>query len=129
MGNAVVSYVYDAWGKLLSVTDGSGVDVSSITGHIANVNPLRYRGYYYDSETGFYYLNSRYYDPETGRFINGDEIVGINQELSSYNLYAYCGNNPIIRKDSSGKFWLTALIVTAVVTVVAVAVKFMEELK
>ena len=70
-------------GKLLSVTDGSGVDVSSNASHVGNINPLRYRGYYYDTETGLYYLNSRYYDPETGRFINADGVIGANQDLTS----------------------------------------------
>ena len=62
-----MTYTYDPWGKLLSVTDGDGNAVSGT--HIASVNPLRYRGYYYDTETGFYYLQSRYYDPMTGRFL------------------------------------------------------------
>ncbi len=90
-------------GKLLSVTDGSGVDVSSNTGHVGNINPLRYRGYYYDSETGFYYLNSRYYDPETGRFINADGEV--NDDILGTNLFSYCGNNPVNRADDNGKGW------------------------
>ena len=111
----VVSYEYDAWGKVYSVT-------GSLADTLGTINPIRYRSYYYDNETGFYYLNSRYYDPEVKRFINADGVIGANQDLTSYNLYAYCGNNPVIRKDSSGEFWLTALIVTAVVTVVAVAV-------
>ena len=110
-------------GKLISVTDGSGVDVSSSAGHIANVNPLRYRGYYYDTETGFYYLNSRYYDPETGRFINADGVIGANQDLTSYNLYAYCGNNPINRADSDGQaWWHIALACVAVVALCAITI-------
>ncbi len=87
------------------MTDGSGNDVSVNNNHMGNINPLRYRGYYYDTETGFYYLNSRYYDPETGRFINADGVIGSNQDLISYNLYAYCGNNPVNRSDPSGAFW------------------------
>ena len=72
-GNLAAKYTYDAWGNILSVTDGQGNDVSRNPGHIANVNPLRYRGYYFDQETGFYYLHTRYYDPKVGRFINADE--------------------------------------------------------
>ena len=90
-------------GKLLSVTDGSGVDVSSNTGHVGNINPLRYRGYYYDSETGFYYLNSRYYDPETGRFINADGEV--NDDILGTNLFSYCGVSKIVSNVASGEKW------------------------
>ena len=93
-------YTYDAWGKILSVTDGSGSAVSDAS-HIANVNPIRYRGYYYDVETGFYYLQSRYYDPEVGRFINADE--GISASLSGANLFVYCENEPIRHSDPTGK--------------------------
>ena len=110
-------------GKIISVTDGSGNNVSVNNNHIGNINPLRYRGYYYDSETGLYYLNSRYYDPETGRFINADGIIGANEDLGSYNLYAYCGNNPISRADSSGQaWWHIALACVAVVAVCAAVV-------
>ena len=99
-GTKVVSYSYDSWGKLIS-TEGTLASTLGID------NPLRYRGYYYDVETGFYYLSSRYYDPETGRFINADDIsmLGANGDFASLNLYAYCGNNPIIRVDSEGNFW------------------------
>ena len=64
-----------------------------------------YRGYYYDTETGLYYLNSRYYDPQTGRFLNADFQIGANQDLTSYNLFAYCGNSPVNRADLTGTFW------------------------
>ena len=97
--NTVVEYTYDAWGKLLNMTDSSG------DAHIGQKNPFLYRGYYYDSETWLYYLNSRYYDPQTGRFLNSDEQLGLNQDLLSYNLFAYCGNNPINRLDPSGLLW------------------------
>ena len=90
------------------MTDGSGTDVSVNNGHIANINPLRYRGYYYDTETGLYYLNSRYYDPETGRFVNADEIVAGIGNRQGYNLYSYCNNNPTNLCDNSGNWpqWL-----------------------
>ena len=101
-GILVANYRYNAWGKLLSVTNASGADIISPT-HIANINPIRYRGYYYDTETGFYYLQSRYYDPETGRFISADGIVCANQDIISYNLFAYCSNNPVNYSDPSGE--------------------------
>ena len=81
--------------------------------YIALKNPFRYRGYYYDSETGLYYLNSRYYDPEIGRFINIDDISVLditNIALNGINLYAYCLNNPVNEADESGYFILSFLI-------------------
>ena len=109
-GTRVVEYSYGAWGELLSVT-GTMADT------IGQENPLRYRGYYYDGETGFYYLGSRYYDPEVGRFISADttDILDIQYDLYDKNLYAYCDNNPIIRADNGGEFW--HIIVGAVVGV------------
>ena len=123
-------------GKLLSVTDGSGVDVSSNASHVGNINPLRYRGYYYDSETGLYYLNSRYYDPETGRFINADDQLNTGAGLFGNNLFAYCLNNPINNVDSDGHLaltlssifgnlwnpvgWIAAVAVVAVVVIAVV---------
>ena len=73
-GAVVANYNYDAWGGIISVTDANGAAITDST-HIANVNPLRYRGYYYDSETGLYYVSSRYYDPEIGRWINADNVI------------------------------------------------------
>jgi RHS repeat-associated protein len=67
-------YSYDTWGKLLSIKDGNGYDITNDKYSIGYLNPIRYRGYYYDSETGLYYLQSRYYDPELGRFINADDV-------------------------------------------------------
>ncbi len=92
-------------------------DVSNINRFIANKNPFRYRGYYYDFETGLYYLNSRYYDPEIGRFINIDDITVLditNIALNGINLYAYCLNNPVNEVDESGKVLLTLLIAALV---------------
>ena len=108
-GAVVAEYSYDGWGKVLSSS-----------GSMAEINPLRYRGYYYDGETGFYYVSSRYYDPEIGRWINADGFVSTGQDILGYNMFAYCGNNPINRKDPTGQFWITALIVTAVVAVCTV---------
>ena len=73
-------------------------------------NPFRYRGYYYDTETGYYYLNSRYYDPTTGRFLNADTtsvLTATPTALTDKNLYAYCDNNPVMRVDDGGEFWVT----------------------
>ena len=96
-GNIVARYTYDSWGKLISIKDASNVDKITDTTFIGYINPLRYRGYYYDSETGFYYLNARYYDPEIGRFINADETLD-----GGYNLFEYCYNNPVNAFDPEG---------------------------
>ena len=89
--------------------DGS---VISDRTHIGNLNPYRYRGYYYDVETGLYYLKTRYYDPETGRFITIDDISYLDPEtINGLNLYAYCANNPVMNVDPSGRFALTALFI------------------
>ena len=111
----LVEYNYDAWGKILSVT-GPQADTIGVQ------NPFRYRGYYYDNETGFYYLNSRYYDPQTGRFINADSELSTGSDLTSYNLFAYCGNDPVNRVDPEGHAWWHWAIAAAVVTVAAAAV-------
>ena len=103
-GTLVAQYVYDAWGNHRQITDGSCNDVSADTSHIANINPFRYRGYYYDVETGWYYLNARYYDPNVGRFLSPDTILGANGGLQGYNLFAYCNNNPVMFADPSGNF-------------------------
>ena len=102
-GTLIARYVYDAWGNHRQITDSSGNDVSADTSHIANINPFRYRGYYYDVETGWYYLNARYYDPNVGRFLSPDVILGANGGLQGYNLFAYCNNNPVMFADPSGR--------------------------
>ena len=100
-GTLVAHYVYDAWGNHKITTDVNG---------IGTLNPIRYRGYYYDTETGLYYLETRYYDPETGRFISQDSIDFIvPNHLTGLNLYAYCNNNPVMYIDSTGHFPLIAL--------------------
>ena len=70
--------------------------------HIGNINPIRYRGYHYDDEIGFYYLQSRYYDLDIKRFINADDSEYISEDILGTNLYAYCENNPIMNSDPSG---------------------------
>ena len=94
-GNVVVEYTYDSWGKLISIT-------GSLASTIGIKNPLRYRGYYYDTETSLYYLQSRYYDPETCRFINADSLLVAGDYLQGTNLFAYCLNNPVMYSDPSG---------------------------
>ena len=118
--NVVAYYAYDAWGKLLAVLDGNDNPITD-SSHFAIVNPFRYRGYIYDTETGFYYLQSRYYDPEIGRFINADGQLNQQERISGYNLFAYCNNDPINMIDSDGKFpflAITAAIGAAVGAVV-----------
>ena len=100
--NVVAYYAYDAWGKLLAVLDGNDNPITD-SSHFANVNPFRYRGYVYDTETGFYYVSSRYYDPEIGRYLNADSVIaGVGGSVQGYNLFAYCFNNPVNMSDSSG---------------------------
>ena len=94
-GQVVVTYTYDAWGKVLSIT-------GTLASSVGQINPFRYRSYYYDRETGFYYLQTRYYDPVVGRFLNSDSIIGANGGIQGYNMFAYCGNNPVIYNDPLG---------------------------
>jgi len=98
----VAEYLYDAWGNILSVTNANGTDLSGNATHIANLNPLRYRGYVYDNETGFYYLQSRYYDPVIGRFINLDGFISTDTGFLGHNMFAYCNNNSVMFSDHSG---------------------------
>jgi len=101
--NIVAKYEYDSWGNILSITDGLDNDVRNIQQHIANINPFRYRGYYYDVESDLYYLNKRYYSPYLSRFICTDEYI--NQESIYLNLYCYCSNDPINNIDPNGNSW------------------------
>jgi len=94
----VAAYSYDAWGKLLSVT-------GSMASTLGAINPLRYRGYVYDTETDLYYVSSRYYDPEMGRWINADSVIaGVGGSIQGYNMFAYCFNNPVNMSDPSGNW-------------------------
>ena len=116
-GSTVVEYCYDSWGKLLSTS-------GSLASTLGKNNPFRYRGYVYDEETGFYYLQSRYYNPEVGRFISSDVLLSTGQGVLGHNAYAYCLNNPVNREDSNGNWsmpnWLKVTI-GAVALVGAVA--------
>ena len=120
----VATYAYDAWGKIIS-TSG----ITSMEESVLASNPIRYRGYIYGKELGFYYLNSRYYDPAIRRFINADGIMAREGSLQGYNLYAYCFNNPVNLSDDSGTWpkWATnALGAVAAVAAVAVTVATLE---
>ncbi len=100
-GTVIGTYTYDAWGNLIP-------EASDLSDEVAAMNPIRYRGYYYDAETGYYFLNSRYYDAEMGRFLNADSVDVITATLDALtdkNLYSYCDNNPVVRIDRSGEFW------------------------
>ena len=101
----MVKYVYDAWGNH-DVHLLKQVYASEQSTHIGYLNPFRYRGYYYDTETKLYYLKTRYYDPVVGRFITIDDLSYIDPEhINGLNLYAYCGNNPVMRTDAEGTDW------------------------
>ncbi len=108
-GNYAARYVYDGYGNC--ETRMAWTDMPDST--VASLNPFRYNGYYYDSETGLYYCNSRYYDAENCRFINVDGYVSTGTGNMGYNMYAYCGNDPVNREDLSGESWW--LVVIAVV--------------
>ena len=118
-GAEKVSYVYDAYGQIVSMTGDATLQ---------KLNPCTYRGYYYDAETGLYYLQSRYYNPEWGRFINADiiEILQLSKEEPvNANLFSYCNSNPVLLSDHEGHFALSGLVGTlafiALIYVVAYA--------
>ena len=106
-GNIFAEYVYDAWGSLVTINTADENNAEQLA--LANANPLRYRGYYYDNETGYYYLQSRYYDPSICRFINADvaEIAQMTKDIPvGTNAFAYCNNDPVNISDPSGTFTL-----------------------
>ncbi len=104
-GDLIVRYEYDAWGKVIAETDANGNALTGTAKTWSERNPFRYRGYVYDNETGLYYLQSRYYDPEVGRFVNSDGYVSTGQGALGHNMFAYCGNNPVNCIDATGMFW------------------------
>ena len=108
-GELVAKYSYSAYGKCT---------IEYNKDNAAYFNPIRYRGYYYDEETGLYYLKSRYYDPEVGRFITIDDISYLDPEtINGLNLYAYCGNNPVMNVDPNGTFLLALFLILGAFTV------------
>ncbi len=115
-GKKLVSYVYDAWGNIISTTYSNGGGTSA-----ARFNPFTYRGYYRDSDTGYYWLQSRYYSAQLQRFINADttEILDAKGDLYDKNLFSYCDNNPVVRVDHGGAFWDTIFDVVSLVTSIA----------
>ncbi len=108
-GTILAAYTYDAWGNVLT-SEGS----------LATANPIRYRGYYFDTETSLYYLQSRYYDPAIGRFINADNYATTYKTSTGANMFAYCLNNPANCKDDGGELanWLIGGVVGAVAGIV-----------
>ena len=106
-----IEYYYDAYGRIINKVDTSGINLSEI-------NPFRYRSYYQDDETGWYYLNSRYYDIDTLRFVTMDDIcyLGANGSGLSHNLYSYCENNPVNNIDSNGNYASSLILASAVLT-------------
>lgn len=111
--NTIATYEYDSFGNILGIKDASGNEITSES-HIAIINPFRYRSYYYDSENNLYYLNSRYYNPQWGRFINADNYISTGNGILGYNMYAYCNNNYINYVDTSGNLLGLALLFGAV---------------
>ncbi len=105
-GYKLVEYIYDAWGNIVLSSYASGLSEENF------YNPFRYRGYYYDTETELYYLNSRYYDSKIGRFINADVYVSTGQGIIGNNMFAYCNNNPIMCVDYTGEFFAEAIAAT-----------------
>ena len=123
--NLVCSYEYDSWGKLISIKDNSN-NIITDTSHIGYINPFRYRSYYYDNETKLYYLNSRYYNPEWGRFVNADRFISTDTGLLGFNMYAYCNNEPILRKDYSGSLFGLVLGMYAVIAGVIIGAEIID---
>ena len=113
-GDLIVRYEYDAWGKVLAETDANGNALTGTAATWSQLNPFRYRGYYYDAETQLYYLQSRYYDSEVGRFINADSLLDTTN-AQGYNVYSYCSNNPVMRADPNGHFWDVVFDIVSIV--------------
>lgn len=111
-GIVVAKYVYDVWGNH-AVLDSNGNDAQSGVGIL---NPFRYRGYYYDTETDLYFLQTRYYDPEIGRFISQDDVSYLNPDsINGLNLYAYCGDNPVMNVDYGGNSFIGLLVASIII--------------
>ena len=122
-GKEVARYSYDAWGACTIVKD-------TTASGIATINPFRYRGYYYDKEIGMYYLQSRYYNPIIGRFVNGDfpDIITTINVKHSANLYGYCSNNPVNETDACGNLIASAIAKFVIYAVFGVFVQFVSDI-
>ena len=115
-GEQICSYIYDAWGNCrVELESGITTLESSIA---TTLNPFRYRGYYLDVETGLYYLQTRYYNPNWGRFISADSLLNHNSLLGC-NMFAYCGNNPVNNVDYNGEFFISITLICVVAGVAA----------
>jgi len=123
-GTKLIEYTYDTWGNHSAAYYNGGADSAAV------YNPFRYRGYYYDEDLGLYYLQSRYYDSNTGRFISPDSLdyLGADGDLTSYNLYDYCGNNPVMYSDPSGHVIISAIVAGAFIgSVISFATSSFEQ--
>ena len=117
-GTILASYTYDAWGNVLTAE-----------GTLAQQNPIRYRGYYFDTETSLYYLQSRYYDPAVGRFINADNYATTYKTSTGANMFAYCMNSPVKGKDDGGDIGWSILVGAVVGAVVSAATTAVQSYK
>ena len=129
-GKLIATYAYDAWGRCIEAkavtADDDGHAVTD-PDHIAFINPFRYRGYMYDAESGLYYVGNRYYDPETGRFINADTITDGGAKLLGYNLFIYAANNPTNYSDATGQWIFKDAIKWVAKNIVKPIVKKVQE--
>ena len=123
----VASYVYDAWGNH-KVYDANNIEVTS-SSHIGTINPFRYRGYYFDTETGLYYVKERYYDPKISRWVNADNAVAaVGGNIKGYNLFSYCFNNPVNMNDQTGNWpnWIKNTVKSVAKNIVKPVVKAVQ---
>ncbi len=117
MGALVARYSYDEWGNCTVMNPDGTVNTNA--DFLGNINPFRYRGYYYDTESNLYYLMSRYYDPEIGQFISMDSVDYLDpDEIGGVDLYAYCRNNPIMYIDLDGHSLLAIILILATTTII-----------
>lgn len=123
----IVFYEYDSYGNIISIKDTNGNEITD-SNNIGIINPYRYKGYYYDTETNLYYLNTRYYSPVFGRFINADGYLSTGTSIIGNNMYAYCDNNPINNVDEDGTLafapalpWIGKALVD-IISIVTVAI-------
>ncbi len=128
-GNFACHYTYDTWGNVISVTDINGKEITNAN-HIGLMNPIRYRGYYFDSEIGMYYLQSRYYNPQVGRFISADNLItSVGGNTLGNNLFAYCMNCPTNMSDYSGHApqWLKNAVKWTATNIIKPVVKAVQK--